>query len=165
MYGLHAQVRLLAIMRRHEGDFAASRLLWYNLICVKFSRFGALKPMQSALKPPDSGIFEHIVNIWTAFIALCGTILGFVSDCVKCILSASFNIWCVSLQVQSTSWMPHQQYVMQPTVSTLPFTCSNCPWLSIVAKAWLQNVWFGFSFFFLRSVFFHSCWKALEGTR
>uniref|UniRef100_A0A4W6DRN2 RNA binding motif single stranded interacting protein 3 n=1 Tax=Lates calcarifer TaxID=8187 RepID=A0A4W6DRN2_LATCA len=30
-------------------------------------------------------------------------------------------------QVQSTSWMPHQQYVMQPTVSTLPFTCSSCP--------------------------------------
>lgn len=32
------------------------------------------------------------------------------------------TVWplCVlSAQVQSTSWMPHQQYVMQPTVSIL----------------------------------------------
>lgn len=28
------------------------------------------------------------------------------------------HILSVSAQVQSTSWMPHQQYVMQPTVST-----------------------------------------------
>lgn len=34
----------------------------------------------------------------------------------------NYIIWAFStfsLQVQSTSWMPHQQYVMQPTVSTI----------------------------------------------
>lgn len=93
------------------------------------------------------------MNIWTAFISLCGRLVRSEWDWGRFLLPLLFYTLCVSPQVQSTSWMPHQQYVMQPTVSTLPFTCSSFLWVNPELKVCgLPPV----SHF---AVFSQSCWK------
>lgn len=122
-------------MRRHEGDLVPRDfqilfvILWHNLICVKFSHIWCIKAKANHFKT------SRLESIWT-YCEYLNSVYCFMWDTIwmvrsrlreKIILSPSFYILCVSPQVQSTSWMPHQQYVMQPTVSTSPFTCSSCP--------------------------------------
>lgn len=126
-YRFCAGVILLAIIRRQERDSVPRDfqilfvILWQNSVCVKFSHSWCIKDKPITFKPPDlRTCCECSINVFTS----CRTLLGLCCQhhCTVCALSP---------QVQSTSWMPHQQYVMQPTVSTvhlqlLPETRLGC---------------------------------------
>lgn len=128
-------------MRRQEREretFAASRLSnsfcksLARSICVKFSHSGALKKNPAAIILENLQTWEHLNILWIfeqrlwPYVEYYLDLTGTKKLRKIYVVTIIFHFMCFSAQVQSTSWMPHQQYVMQPTVSTPPFTCSSC---------------------------------------
>lgn len=121
----------------------------YPLITISFLNFLFLsslsnRPPKPPYSCPTSSFFNDLISLSFMHPTSCLFYflpLSFISDIpviisTFCIMSPSS-----SLQVQSTSWMPHQQYVMQPTVcsSTHFYTafslCSTCHIIYLMCSA------------------------------
>lgn len=143
-----AQVMLLAVMRKQDGDFLPPDfqillvILWHKLIGVKLSHFSVIKTRTIISKSQVWRVLEH-TSISEQHLLVC---VGYDVDQRFVKIYDVEHILSVSAQVQSTSWMPHQQYVMQPTVSTPASSVQRLPFKSHQDQTWFKT-WVGWKLY------------------